>query len=60
MINSQQIKEIDFTFKCKIATYDEQALTDVHRFISDTMKQRLKDIVGQHGVVSCAETTMER
>lgn len=59
MINPPQLREIDFTFKCKIATYDEQALIDVQKFISDTMKQRIKDIVGQHGVVSCAETIMD-
>ena len=60
MINSPQLSEIDFTFKCKIATYEEQDILSVHTFISDSMKQRIKDLVGQHGVVSYAETTMER
>lgn len=60
MINPQQIEEIEFTFKCRIATYDKHKLSSIQTFISDTMKQRLKDLVGQHGVVSYAESRMEQ
>jgi hypothetical protein len=59
MINPPQLKEIDFTFKCKIATYDERALIDVQKFINDRMNQNIKDLVCRHGVVSGAETIMD-
>lgn len=60
MVNPPAVSEIDFTFKCKIATYDEHKITDLHTYFSDNIKQRMKDLVGQQGVVSYAETTMEK
>jgi hypothetical protein len=59
MINPPEIKEIEFTFRCRIATYERQKLADVHSFITSSMEQRLKDLVGQHGIVSSSESRME-
>ena len=60
MVNPPQIEELEFTFRCRIATYDKHELSKAHTFISDSLKQRLKDLVGQHGIVSNAESRMEQ
>ena len=60
MINPQELREIEFVFKCRVGTYEREELARLHTFFSDSLKQRIKDLVGQHGVVSWAESRMEQ
>lgn len=60
MIVPPKISEIDFTFRCKIATYEEHEINRMHNFFRTSLEQRLKDLVGQHGIVSYSESTTEK
>lgn len=53
------LQEVELTFKYKVATYDAYKVRDTFSEIGDVMTQRLKDYVGQVGVVHCDICTME-
>ena len=60
MIIPPELREIEFTFRCRIATYDRESLAKSHTLISDTLKNRLRELIGYHGVVSSEESRMEQ
>ena len=60
MISPPELTEVEFTLRCKIATYNPQDLFNSHTQLDDVLKQRLRDFVGQHGVVSSPESRMEK
>lgn len=59
MINPDEIKEIEFTVRCRIATYYPDTVRKRHTELDQVIQQRIKDFIGQLGVVSNTESRME-
>jgi len=53
------LQEVEMTFKFKVATYDTHIIRNKFSNMSDAVTQRLKDYVGQDGLVHCDICTME-
>jgi hypothetical protein len=56
---ADDIKEIELTVRCKIATYYPEEIRKYHTELDQVIQKRIKDFVGQLGVVSNTESRME-
>lgn len=60
MICPPELQELEFTFRCRIATYSPQELANMQTNISDFLQRRVVSIIENKGIVSSPESRLER
>ena len=60
MLNPDELVELQFTFRCKIATYNTQSIMEYQMELGRHLEDRVKSYISQQGVVSGYESRLER
>lgn len=60
MICPPELQELEFTFRCRIATYSPQELINIQSNIMDSLQRRMISNVDTKGIVSSPESRLER
>lgn len=60
MINPYELHEVEFTYRCRIATYNLDAIKDVHNTIRKSIDEEVGKCLCSMGMAGNSESRMEQ